>query len=54
MSGVRVKLDTLYFCTVLRRAQGESVRFGGFFSWRAQPMPAGLHTVIELLTFLRL
>jgi hypothetical protein len=31
MSGVRVKLDTLYFCTVLRRAQGESVRFGGFF-----------------------
>jgi hypothetical protein len=31
MGGVRVKLDTLYFCTVLRRAQGESVRFGGFF-----------------------
>jgi hypothetical protein len=29
--GLQVTLDTLYFCTVLRRAQGESVPFAGFF-----------------------
>ena len=54
-------LDTLYFCTVLRRAQGESVPFDGFFclavtadAGEASDAPAGPQKVIELLTFFRL